>query len=127
MKFKNWIVNEVLWISFPQTERIEGKPVGSIDFRFEDWKKSLEQKGITPPNVGGFIWDGFSAKLPSGGFLNNFPSVKNPETGRSTVPPPTITPKAANKIVLPDYWYDMAIFYDNGKVVKTPFLGRDTD
>ena len=66
MKFKQWMTNEVQWLTLGDKHVIDGQSVDSIDFRFEDWRKALKDKGVTIPDIAKFMWNPFSAKLPSG-------------------------------------------------------------
>lgn len=128
MKFKQWMTNEVQWLTLGDKHVIDGQSVDSIDFRFEDWRKALKDKGVTIPDIAKFMWNPFSAKLPSGQYLNFFVPERVEGHKKLVTNPnniPIVTPKPMNRMMLPDYWYDLAVFYDNGQIVKNPSLRRD--
>ncbi len=131
MKFRDWILlNEIQHFSLP-TMQINGITTDGIDFRFEDWGKGYNPDKNSEikimPSKGNSYFDGpFSAPLRDGTFLN-ISFVEEQYTSRfgggalATRQKNQITVDVrATEKVLPRQWYDFAVFYLRGNVVKPP-------
>jgi len=130
MKFRDWILlNEIQHFSFPTT-LVNGITTDGIDFRFEDWGKGYnpaKHDVIKMAPKGNPYFSGpFSVPLSNGTFLN-VSFVEEPYTSRfgggvlsmRQINKINVEPQATERI-LPRQWYDFAIFYLRGKVVKPP-------
>lgn len=102
MNFKKWIFQEMAHIStdFP----IVGRRVVFLDLKFETYPEELKQKHLAE-------WlQGFSAKLPEGGYLV-WEFGKKPIVSQEPIP---------DKPLLPDNWWQYAeAMFADGQIKKS--------
>ncbi len=131
MRFKEWLLNEEIWVSFPRSMLINGIVTDAIDFRFEDWgrgynpDKQRDYIPMKPPHSPNrFIFDSFSAPLKNGTYLNiklgGVPkSIGN--LNLSLKPDKQIyIGHEPTENLLPRHWYDFAMFLRGNDIVKMP-------
>ena len=137
MRFSNWLLSEMSWHEFPQTD-INGIVADKIDFRFEDWKRGgRKDPSSFPPTH----WESFSAPLNNGQWLNiTRPSFKDDadltydqwkelRNRRTSVVPSAetfVSTKPSHNPIRQD-WFDFAVLYMQNKQVKNPLWPRDND
>ena len=131
MQFKQWL-NEIKHFDLEGSFNINGVECDAIDFRFEDWASGLKQQNKIAPPVSKYMWSPFSAPLKNGTYLNYREDPPARAAG-NILPAVAARPKvqmiSSEPLFdeLPHYWFDFAVFFKQGQIVKEPMLKRSND
>lgn len=128
MQFKEWLkIDEVIHVSFPKTT-IDGIPLNSIDFRFEDWSKGAQGENLIPKvNPAPFLSGPFSASTGDGKFLNFSQGANQAGSGGAAVAlsPEVSVSEEPEFQPLPSFWKRFSIWYLDNQITKAPEWPRE--